>query len=117
MSWAYLDELNLSELVVMASYENMNVHRGLPREVLVSIIKGMIISLPERNIDIWRKTIFAFTDSHWAQCSPLLSCPMKARTLHACFSCLDVQVAECTLVNHQTLINTRDLHRKKENAT
>ncbi len=114
--WSFLDELNMSELVEMASCQNVNAHRGLSRGVLLSIIMGTEVDLPVRHIDIWRKTIFTFVDNHWAQCSPLLSCPMKTRTIHACFHCPDIQVAECTLVNHKTLIQTRDLHRKKEST-
>lgn len=110
--WSFLDELNMSELVEMASAQNVNVHRGLPRDVLVAIIQGSEFDLPERRIDIWRKTIFAFVDTHWKQVSPLLSCPMKARKLHACFQCPDIQVAECTLVNHHTIVSSL---RKKEN--
>jgi len=102
--WAFLDELNLSELVLMAWSMHPGAHRALPREVLYAIIRGEDIVLPERHIDIWRHTIFKFCDDHWMQVKPFLSCPMKSRKPHACFSCPDIQVAECTLVNHETLV-------------
>lgn len=115
--WSFLEGLNMSELTEMAAANNMNAHRGLPRDVLVALVKGTHIDLPTRHIDIWRKTIFAFVDNHWKQCSPLLSCPMKTRSPTACFRCPDIQVAECTLQNHDTLILVRDMHRKKERQT
>lgn len=107
------DDMNISELVVMASFQDFNVHRGIPREVLVSIIMGDSYELPPRHIDIWRYSIFAFVDAHWEQCSPLLPCPMKERVRHACFKCPDAQVAECVLSNHKTLIQAVQLHRKE----
>lgn len=103
-NWSFLDELNASELGLMAWYMNPGAHRGLPREVLYAIIRGEEVELPERHIDIWRATIFKYCDSHWDQVSPLISCPMKSRKPHACFSCPDVQVAECTLDNHRNLV-------------
>lgn len=102
--WEFLDELNVSELVAMAWAMNPGAHRALPRETLYSIIQGEDIILPERHIDIWRATIFTFCDEHWMQVKPFLSCPMKSRKPHACFNCPDIQVAECTLVNHETLV-------------
>jgi len=113
--FGFLDELNLSELVALAWAENPNAHRSLGREALVAIIVGDNQELPARRIDTWRRTIFAFVDAHWRQVAPLLSCPMKSRQPHACFQCPDVQVAECVLVNHQTLINS--IKSKKREAT
>lgn len=112
--FGFLDELNMSELVALAWAENPNAHRGLGRETLVAIIVGDNIDLPSRRIDVWRKTIFAFVDAHWRQVAPLLSCPMKSRQPHACFQCPDVQVAECVLVNHKSLVLIRK--KKKEEA-
>jgi hypothetical protein len=111
----FLDELNLSELVSLAWAENPNAHRSLGREALINIIVGTTVELPDRRIDVWRRTIYAFVDAHWRQVEPLLSCPMKSRQPHACFQCPDVQVAECVLVNHQTLIDT--IRRKKRETT
>lgn len=113
--WSFLDELNASELALMAWYMNPGAHRGLPRDVLCTIIRGEEVSLPERNIDIWRGTIFKFCDSHWDQVAPLISCPMKSRQRHACFSCPDVQVAECTLDNHRQLV--LDINKKRGSTT
>lgn len=105
--WSFLDDMNMTELVVMAGQVSPNVHRSLPREVLYSIIQGGVVDLPESNIDIWRHTIFAFVDSHWKQVNPLLSCPMKTRSPTACFQCPDVQVAECVVESHVTLTQVR----------
>lgn len=112
--WAFLDELNMSELTEMAQAQNVNAHRGLPRDVLISIIQGDEVELPLRRIDIWRRTIFAFVDSHWKQCSPLLNCPLQTRQPHACFNCPDIQVADCMLMNHQTLVNTVNRMNRKD---
>lgn len=113
--WDYLDELNLSELVQMAWLMNPGAHRGLPRPTLYAIIRGEDIPLPERNIDIWRHTIFKFVDINWARVNPLLSCPMKSRKPHACFNCPDIQVAECTLVNLKTI--TQQVEEKRGSRT
>ena len=109
--WSFLDELNLSELVQMAWLVNPGAHRSLPRDTLYAIIQGEEVWLPERHVDIWRHTIFKFCDMHWQQVNPLLSCPMKSRKPHACFNCPDIQVAECTLVNHETLLQERNKKR------
>lgn len=106
--WDFLDELNSSELVQMAWLVNPGAHRGLSRATLCSIIRGEEVPLPERNIDVWRHTIFKFVDTHWARVNPLLSCPMKSRKPHACFNCPDIQVAECTLVNIKTITQARE---------
>jgi hypothetical protein len=111
--FSFLDELNLSELVEIARAGSPNAHRSLGREALIAIIVGADNEpLPTRNIDVWRKTIFAFVDAHWKQVEPLLSCPMKTRQPHACFQCTDVQVAECVLVNHQTLVQNSKSKRE-----
>lgn len=115
--WTFLDGLNMSELASLASSQDVNAHRGLPREQLIDIIKGGASNLSERQIDIWRKSIFVFVDTHWRQVSSLLSCPMKTRQPHACFQCTDVQVAECVVSNHALLVRARDLVRKKEGQT
>ena len=101
--WSFLDDLNMTELVVMAGQSNPNVHRGLPRATLYSVIRGEDVELPEKNIDIWRHSIFAFVDSHWKQVNPLLSCPMKTRSPTACFQCPDIQVAECVVESREAL--------------
>lgn len=101
--WSDLDELNMTELVEMAWFANPGAHRGLPRSVLIDIIKGADVDLPVRQIDVWRGKLFTFCDTHWTQVKPFLSCPMKTRKPNACFNCLDAQVAECTLTNYVSL--------------
>lgn len=116
--WAFLGELNMTELATMAAAQNVHAHRGVPREVLISIVQGESHELRPRQMDLWRDAIFAFVDTHWTQLSPLLSCPMKARQPHACFQCTDVQVSECVVQNHRILLDARNLVRKKrENQT
>lgn len=110
--WSFLDDLNMTELTLMAFQSNSNVHRSLPREMLCRIIKGEEIELPARLIDGWRHAIFAFADANWRQVSPFASCPLKARHPEACFQCLDVQVAECATVNHSNITQIR-----KKNST
>ena len=115
--WAFLDELNISELTEMACSQNVNAHRGLPREVLIAVIKGEEVDLPPRQIDVWRHSIYTFVDMHWQQLSPLLSCPMKTRQPHACFHCPDMQVAECVVLNHGTILAATTLARKRKKET
>lgn len=113
--WDFLDELNSSELVRMAWLMHPGAHRSLPRELLCAIIRGEEVDLPERNIDIWRTTIFKFVDVNWARVNPLLSCPMKTRKPGACFNCPDIQVAECTLDNLDTI--TEQVSKKRGTRT
>ena len=115
--WSFLDGLNLTELTEMASSQNVNAHRGLPREVLVSVVKGEAVNLPPRQIDVWRQSIFTFVDTHWQQLSPLLSCPMKMRQPHACVHCPDMQVAECVVLNHGTIVAALNLAKRKKKET
>jgi hypothetical protein len=98
-----LDELNTTELAQLASNLNENAHRGLPREVLAQIVMGEELDLPSRQVDAYRDAIFQFCDSNWKQLEPLLSCPMKTREPRACYTCTDIQVAECTLQNRRTI--------------
>lgn len=94
-----LDDFNTSELTVLASNLNANVHRGLPREVLVAIIQGEDVELPPRRVDSYRHHIFTYVDKYWDQVEPLISCPLKSRHPRSCFRCSDIQVGECTTQN------------------
>lgn len=101
-----LAELNQSELTVLASNLNENVHRGLPREVLVAIIRGEEVELPPRRVDSFRAHIYTYVERYWSQFEPLIACPLKTRHPRACFRCSDVQVGECTLQNPSIFENT-----------
>ncbi len=95
-----LDELNMSELLLLAQETNPNVHRGLPREILSQIALGEEMELPERHVDKVRLKIMSFIDENFKQVEPLVqSCPAKTRSLRACFQCTDIQVVECALGN------------------
>lgn len=95
-----LDEMNASELLLLAQENNLNAHRGLDRAVLIKIILGEEIDLPERQVDKIRLKIMTFIDENFKQVEPLVqACPAKTRDLRACFQCTDVQVTECALGN------------------
>ncbi len=44
---------------------------------------------------------------NWDRVSPLLACPASTKEARACFSCTDVQVAECALTNPQVVEKER----------
>jgi len=94
-----LDEMNLSELVLLAQDEEPSAHRGLGREALISIAEGEEVTLPVREVDRVRLYIMEFILDHWTQVKPLLDCPAQTKAPRACFSCTDIQVAECALEN------------------
>jgi len=103
MSW---NELNDSELVLLATMVNPRVHRGIPRKVLIALLDDEeVYDLPPREVDDARDDIFQMVDRYWSQVESLISCPMKTRQPRACYGCLDIQVAECSLLN-QKLIET-----------
>lgn len=97
-----LDELNNSELAQLAQSMNPLAHRDLPREVLVALIQGEDYDLPDREVDAYRNRIFLFVDRNWEQVAPLVSCPLKDRDPRSCFTCTDIQVAECVTQNRST---------------
>lgn len=107
-----LDDLNASELLLLAQEHEPNAHRGLPREVLIRIALGEEIELPPRHVDKVRLKIMEFVDANFKQVEPLVqACPAKTRDLRACFQCTDVQVVECALMN--PIIFESNSNRKK----
>lgn len=106
-----LDDLNLSELVLLAQETNDKAHRGLGREVLTKLALGEDVAIQERQIDKTRLTIMEFVDAHWDQVRPLLSCPAKTRDPRACFQCTDIQVLECATSNDIIFIWKRNKDR------
>ncbi len=98
-----LDDLNMSELVLLAQDHEPEAHRGLDREVLVAIIVGESVPLPTRQINKVRLRVMDYVIEHWTQLKPLLSCPARTKDPRACFQCTDVQVVECALENKETL--------------
>lgn len=98
-----LQDMNQSERLVLAQEVNPNAHRGLEPETLIAIITGHDVDLPRRRVDESRDAIFRFVDAYWKQVEPLLSCPMRTRRPDACYTCTDIQAAECMLINQQTI--------------
>lgn len=103
------DEVNLSELLLMAQEMNPNAHRGLGREVLARIASGEDMEVPESRTDKLRLKIMTFVDAHFDQVEPLVSaCPAKTRSLRACFQCTDVQVLACASDNPIIFQNNKE---------
>ncbi len=98
-----LDELNTSELVLLAQDNEPEAHRGLSREMLVSIVKGEEVDLPVRHVNKVRLKIMQFVNDHWIQMRAIVSCPAKSQDPRACFQCTDVQAVECALTNKQKI--------------
>ena len=101
MSWDTWDDLNHSELVRLAYAASARVHRGTPRDVLILLLSedNVDVSFPPRGVDLARTAIFEMVDRYWKQVKSLIPCPMRSRQPRACFSCTDLQVAECSLLN------------------
>lgn len=98
-------ELNTSELLAMAGEFNPRVHRGLPRELLIQIIEGADVELPERVINKKRLRIMGYINEHWAAVSYQISCPARSQDPYACFGCSDLQAASCVLANSKKFLN------------
>lgn len=94
-------QLNLTELVLIASQVDREAHRFLPREVLEVMTLGEEIELPQRVLNKKRLQIMNYINAKWAAVSPIVNCPAKSRDPEACFTCSNFQVACCTLENRK----------------
>lgn len=102
MDW---DDLNLTELTLVAQDIDPEAHRGLGREALVSIIENAddaSMSLPTRKVNKTRLRIMEHVINYWSQVSALVTCPASTKDPRACFQCTDVQVVECAVLNRKT---------------
>jgi len=103
------DELNQSELVQLAKVVNPYVHRGISRDVLVELLEGTVeLSLPPKGVDSARGDLYQVVDRYWAQVKSLVTCPLKTRNPRACFSCTDIQVAECSVLNQKLIERVKE---------
>lgn len=92
--------LNTSELVLNAQDVDENAHRGMERSELIRLItKGSDEPLPTYRPDKYRLRIMEYLNDNWQRVEPLIRCPARSRDPRACFSCTDIQVAECSLSN------------------
>lgn len=99
-----LDDLNMSELVLVAQDFDEGAHRGMSRGELLEIIEaGGDSNLPMRKVDKVRLRIMQYIIENWNQVSYQISCPAKSQHPRACFSCLDLQVSECAIRNRKVI--------------
>jgi hypothetical protein len=103
-----LDDMNLSELTLLAQEHHPEAHRGLGRKVLVAIALDGSVSLPNRQINKVRLHIMDYIVAHWTQIKPLLSCPARSGEPRACFQCSDVQAVECALTNKDLIFKGKE---------
>ena len=96
-----LDDMNHSELVLLAQDQDPEAHRGMSRAKLIKTAEGQHAPLPQRQINKVRLRIMTYIVEHWQQLKPLLDCPAQTEHPRACFRCTDVQVSECALTNLQ----------------
>ena len=99
------DRLNLTELAHLTRQVEPSAHRALPREVLIAILEGKEVQLPDRIIDGKRLKIMKYIDAHWDGVNALLTCPAKTRDPHACFGCSDLQVSSCVIDNSKRFLD------------
>ena len=104
-----LDDLNDSELAMLAQEVDEHAHKGLGRPALMQIIEtGAAEDLRPRRVNKLRLKIMDFILGNWSQVEPLLSCPATTKNSRACYKCTDVQVVECTLLNQKTILKNKD---------
>jgi hypothetical protein len=107
-----LDELNDTELVLVAQDVAAEAHRGYARTDLIEMIEaGEDIELRPRNVNKVRLQIMEYITDRWTQVEPLLSCPASTKDPRACFQCTDIQVVECATTNPEIF------KREKEETT
>ena len=97
------NDLNASELALLAQEENNEAHRGIDRDVLIRIAEGELIELPKRPVSRSRDTLGRVILERWEQYSPILTCPAKNRNLRACYTCTDIQAVECAFWNENVI--------------
>jgi hypothetical protein len=96
------DDMNDSELVLLAQDHDIEAHRGLDRSLLIEIISSSDWDnrLPKRQLSKVRLRVMEFVQEHWLQVRPLVqSCPARTQDSRACFQCSDVQSVQCALMN------------------
>lgn len=100
-----LDALNDTELAQLAQNLDENANRDTPRDLLKAIINGDDIGLPPNPVDVYRNRIalFVIDDRNWKQLESLIACPLETRDPRSCYVCTDVQVAECVILNRNTI--------------
>jgi hypothetical protein len=98
------EKLNLTELTHLARQIEQSAHRALPREVLIGILEGQEITLPQRLIDGKRLKIMNYIRTNWSAVRYQVTCPAKSQEEHACFGCSDLQVANCTIENSKKFL-------------
>jgi hypothetical protein len=102
-----LDELNTSELALLAQEFDLHAHRGLDRSALKQIIEGNPPKQKERPINKRRLQIMQYIDTNWDQVAAMLQCPAKSRDTWACHACSDLQVSDCCISNPDILEKKR----------
>lgn len=99
-----LDDINHTELVLLAQDNDPEAHHGISRAKLIKTAHDKHGPLPNRQINKVRLRIMEYTIEHWQQLKPLLDCPAQTKKPRACFTCTDFQVAECALTNKQIFV-------------
>lgn len=102
-----LEDLNDSELVMLAQEVDESAHRGIERKTLIQLIEQGTSEgtyLRPRRVNKLRLKIMEFILDNWKQVEPLLSCPARTREERACHQCTDVQAVECAVLNQKTLM-------------
>jgi hypothetical protein len=99
-----LSEYNRTELFLKAQEQNPNVRHNTSREQLIAIATGELqVDLPPRPVDKTRLVIMEFINAHWDQVKAIIACPARSQDPRACFSCTDIQIAECALKNRDII--------------
>ena len=74
-----LDQMNISELALLAQDHDPEAHRGLGRDTLVEIILDGPRDLPARQVNKVRLRIMQYVIDHWVQVRPLVQgCPARS---------------------------------------
>ncbi len=104
-----LDDLNTTELALVAQDVDGEAHRGQSREALLALIEsGECADLKPRFVNKARLRIMQYVVDHWKQVEPLLSCPASSKEPRACFQCTDLQAIECAVTNLANIFPQRE---------
>jgi hypothetical protein len=86
-----LEQLNDSELVLLAKWNGLPASRGMPREMLIESLETFHPADVVVPLDDIRELMSKWLKIHWAQ----IRMQIKKKVCPECFKCRDIQVLSC----------------------
>lgn len=94
-----LDDLNHSELVLLARWNGLKANRGMPREVLYRHLRTFTPFEPADPFDGAREAVSTWLKRHWER----FQLQVAKKVCPHCERCRDLQVLDCYMKNHKHL--------------